>query len=56
MTGLEVNDLHVKGIKSNVNKWINSINLVIFLERKKNMLGESIQLPFVIVRDKSKEK
>ena len=35
---------------------MNSVNLLIFFRKKKNMSGKSIQLPFGVVRDKSKEK
>ena len=35
---------------------MNSVNPLIFFRKKKNMPGKSIQLPFGVLRDKSKEK
>ena len=56
LSKLGTNNLHMNLINSNVNKQINSVNLVIFFRKKKSMLGKSIQLPLGIVRDRSKEK
>lgn len=58
LSKLETNDLHISYINSkvNINKWCENFVYFITIFIEDNMSGESIQVPFGVIRDKTKKK
>ena len=58
LSKLETNDLHASCINSkvNINNWCKNFVYFITIFIEDNMSGESIQVPFGVIRDKTKKK